>query len=196
MRITEITKSYFVSNVGIYKIVNTINNKVYVGSSSNLYVRWARHKSLLHKGTHTNQHLQKSVDKYGIDAFEFNVVEYCELDLLIQQENHYLSLCKNTYNIRKVAESNYGLTLTDEHKAKISDKLKGKMPKNYEKNILGVRNRKVGMYRDGELIQVFDTCAKAAEYLEMKPNTFSQYVGKQRRSKYYPLNVKFDYLED
>jgi hypothetical protein len=39
---------------GIYKIINKIDGKYYVGSSSNIYKRWNAHKnlSLLHQKTH------------------------------------------------------------------------------------------------------------------------------------------------
>ena len=33
--------------IGIYKIENIINNKVYIGSSNNIERRWKEHKRLL-----------------------------------------------------------------------------------------------------------------------------------------------------
>ena len=43
--------------IGIYKIVNSINNKIYVGSAKNIKKRWSAHKSDLNKNKHHNKHL-------------------------------------------------------------------------------------------------------------------------------------------
>jgi group I intron endonuclease len=69
--------------IGIYKIENKVNGKVYVGQSVNIESRWKAHKSELRRDTHYNTHLQKSWNKYGEDNFEFSVIEECleqELD--------------------------------------------------------------------------------------------------------------------
>ena len=63
---------------GIYKITNTINNKVYIGQSDNLINRKQVHFYLLERGRHHNEHLQKSYNKYGIDNFIFEVIEETE----------------------------------------------------------------------------------------------------------------------
>ena len=59
---------------GIYKIVNKINGKYYVGSSKNIPVRWSDHKETLNKSSHYNVHLQRSWKKYGNHNFEFVIV--------------------------------------------------------------------------------------------------------------------------
>lgn len=46
--------------IGIYKILNTANNKVYIGSSININNRWAKHKALLRHNKHENPKLQNS----------------------------------------------------------------------------------------------------------------------------------------
>ena len=38
--------------IGIYRIRNLINNKVYIGSTKNMKVRWAKHKALLRHNKH------------------------------------------------------------------------------------------------------------------------------------------------
>lgn len=60
---------------GIYKIINTTNNKFYVGSAVKLSRRRARHFSELRNGKHNNQKLQAAWNKYGEAAFIFVVVE-------------------------------------------------------------------------------------------------------------------------
>lgn len=60
---------------GIYKIINVVNNKFYVGSAVDLKRRKARHFSELRNGKHNNRHLQAAWAKYGEQAFVFVVVE-------------------------------------------------------------------------------------------------------------------------
>lgn len=60
---------------GIYKIVNKVNGKYYVGSSRGIEERCDGHKKELENGTHVNPHLQSAWSKYGGENFTFNFVE-------------------------------------------------------------------------------------------------------------------------
>ncbi len=60
---------------GIYKIINVVNSKFYVGSAVDLKRRKTRHFSELRTGKHNNRHLQAAWVKYGEQAFVFVVVE-------------------------------------------------------------------------------------------------------------------------
>lgn len=51
---------------GIYAIVNSLDNKKYIGSTGTLRKRFRQHYAALVKGTHANCHLQRAVNKYGI----------------------------------------------------------------------------------------------------------------------------------
>lgn len=52
-------------NIGIYKITNLINNKFYIGSSSDLKKRLYEHRRELNLGVQANKHLQSAWNKYG-----------------------------------------------------------------------------------------------------------------------------------
>jgi group I intron endonuclease len=76
---------------GIYKIINVINNKFYVGSAVDLRRRKTRHFSELRTGKHNNRHLQAAWIKYGEQAFVFVVVEEFPDDAdLLAAENIWL----------------------------------------------------------------------------------------------------------
>jgi group I intron endonuclease len=76
---------------GIYKIINVVNNKFYVGSAVDLKRRKTRHFSELRTGKHNNRHLQAAWVKYGEQAFVFVVVEELALDAdLLAAENRWL----------------------------------------------------------------------------------------------------------
>lgn len=101
---------------GIYKILNTKVNKFYIGSAASLYDRCKHHKSYLNLNKHSNAHLQNAWNKYGADAFEFVVLEYCDKSKLIDREQYYLDTLKPEYNIRTTAKNNTGLKHTEEFK--------------------------------------------------------------------------------
>ena len=76
---------------GIYKIINIVNNKFYVGSAVDLKRRKTRHFSELRNGKHNNRHLQAAWLKYGEQAFVFVVVESLPTDAdLLAAENVWL----------------------------------------------------------------------------------------------------------
>lgn len=84
---------------GIYTIVNKINNDRYIGQSKNVKTRLWQHKSLLRNNRHTYRTgelslLQKAWNKYGEDAFEFKIVEFCDIDKLNDREQYWIDFYK------------------------------------------------------------------------------------------------------
>jgi group I intron endonuclease len=69
----------------IYKIINTINNKFYVGSTTNTKDRFAVHRKRLRKNVHHTKHLQAAWNKYGEKAFVFHVIEMIPPDQSLQE---------------------------------------------------------------------------------------------------------------
>ncbi len=101
------------SKSGIYRIVNSITLKVYVGSAVNLSRRLREHLKMLRAGTHHSQRLQRSFDKWGEGAFEFEVIELAERDRLLEREQAAIDLHRAAdhsfgYNICVTAGSNLG----------------------------------------------------------------------------------------
>lgn len=111
---------------GIYKIKNTLNNKVYVGSSINIEKSWTEHIRSLQKHSHRNQYLQRAWDLHGENVFEFSIIEEClgEELLVFEQKwlNEYQSFePEKGYNICESAGNTLGRKHTDESKLKISE---------------------------------------------------------------------------
>jgi group I intron endonuclease len=109
---------------GIYKIVNKINGKYYVGSSKNILGengRWSDHYNDLIKNAHYNTHLQRAWNKYGYLSFDFIIIQLSLLETLLQDEQYYLNIAKcekhMCYNLRYQAS---GGDISDETKTKIS----------------------------------------------------------------------------
>lgn len=95
---------------GIYIIRCKPTGKVYVGSSLDIYRRWYLHKSALRHGRHHSLKLQRAWNKYGEDAFEFEIAEEVIDGLLPVYEQVYINSHNskaNGYNILGVAGNVY-----------------------------------------------------------------------------------------
>ena len=97
------------NNSGIYKITNTVNNKIYIGSALNFKQRFYVHKSSLKRNKHHSKYLQRSYNKYGIENFKFEVIAICPPEYLIKLEQWFLDNLKPEYNICKTAGSQLGV---------------------------------------------------------------------------------------
>jgi hypothetical protein len=89
-------------SIGIYKIENLINGKIYVGQSVDIEKRWSTHKSELKNHRHYNSHLQKAWNKYGEENFHFSIVAECDIGELDQCEIYWISKFnsyKSGYNL-------------------------------------------------------------------------------------------------
>ena len=109
----------------IYKIVNKVNGKVYVGQTmTNLNVRWNGHISSWRseKGTRA---LYDAFDKYGIDNFEMQEIEQCNINELDEREKYWIKQY-DSYN------NGYNITLGgDGHHTLDYDKVKELWDKGY-----------------------------------------------------------------
>lgn len=83
--------------IGIYKIQCKINNKVYIGYSSNIKKRFYLHKFKLKNNKHENSYLQNAWNKYSEDAFSFIIIEECLLNLCIEREDYYVKKHKSYF---------------------------------------------------------------------------------------------------
>jgi len=107
---------------GVYVIHNKINQKFYVGSTSNFVKRFILHRHLLRQNKHHSPHLQAAWNKYGEDAFSFMrlcVVEDDKLRLDIEQS--YLDYLRPAYNVSPLAVSSKGTRRSEETRAKMRE---------------------------------------------------------------------------
>lgn len=75
---------------GVYAIINTSNNRVYVGGSTDLYNRQRKHSWTLRHKQHFSKEMQKEYNE-NPNAFEFRILETTEnLDELRAIEQKYL----------------------------------------------------------------------------------------------------------
>ena len=83
---------------GIYKIINTVTGDFYIGSSKNVNRRWACHKCLSVWKKCQNNPMYKDFQKYGIDKFDFQILEEVEIQQLKEKEQWFIEKLHPTYN--------------------------------------------------------------------------------------------------
>ena len=84
----------------VYKITNTITGDFYIGSSKDVKQRWAAHKRQSTWKEHPNNPMYVDMRKYGVDKFEFEVLEVVESEHLKETEQQFIETLKPTYNDR------------------------------------------------------------------------------------------------
>lgn len=130
--------------ISIYKIVNLLNNKIYIGQSVNIQERWRRHKKNAKRKI--NHPLYDSINKYGSENFSIEIINECrtqeEADALEKQlilEHDTLNRA-NGYNLREGGRN--GAKHTPESKKKLSDARKGSI--GWNKGLVGKKSHMFG----------------------------------------------------
>lgn len=167
--------------IGIYKITCVNNNKVYIGSSNNINLRWQSHKSRLRRGKH-NKNLLNSYNKYGIDSFIFEILEECDVLDLLKREIYWADFHKNKgiilFNCGQfIDNATRGVPLSQERKEKISLSSKGRIPHNKNKKApdwvrerISQRQKEIGRKPTPENIEKLREKAKLPKSEEHKKN--------------------------
>ena len=83
--------------IGIYKITNLVNGKVYIGQSVNIHKRWVTHRNAAFNPNKDEYEapLYKAIRKYGLDKFLFDVLEECAKCDLDEREIFYIDQYKS-----------------------------------------------------------------------------------------------------
>lgn len=136
----------------IYKITNTINNKVYIGQTiQNVRKRWYDHISQA-KNSKKPGHFQRAILKYGKEVFKVETLERdIHRDELDEKEQEYITKF-DSYNTgynsttggQKPANSTEHYIPTPEHKANMSKAKKGKALNWSVESLGAVRKAKIG----------------------------------------------------
>ena len=143
-------------NSGIYKIINAVNGKIYIGSAVDLARRERQHFVSLNNGKHFNWHLQSAFNKYGAKYFSFEIIEYCEPEDCVVREQYYIDLytpmkAEIGYNRAPKAGSMLGFKFSEESIKRLSESHKGKKQSKelIEKRIKSLR----GVKRDRSIVE-------------------------------------------
>ena len=98
--------------IGIYKIINKINGKIYVGQSIDIEERWKQHeyKAFNINSNAYNSAIHQAFRKYGVENFEYQVIELCSIEELDTKEIYWIeklnTLAPSGYNILPGGQKN------------------------------------------------------------------------------------------
>lgn len=96
---------------GIYKITNKITNKAYIGQSIQIEERFKEHKNPINWQREKGKKLYQDFIKFGLNNFVFEVLEECEVYLLNEKEQYWISYYNtypNQYNMTPGGQFNAG----------------------------------------------------------------------------------------
>lgn len=117
----------------IYKITNTVNDKVYIGQTKDLSARWYKHEYNARSGRHG--HLYDAMRKHGIDKFTIEIIEECFDDVVDDRERYWIAFYNSTdrslgynktYGGQNASTWDF-LDNRDESSKKLSESLRGKI---------------------------------------------------------------------
>lgn len=115
---------------GVYLIVNTVNWKVYVGSTTKGFMkRWWDHLTEFRKGRHA-KHFQSAYNKYGEKSFRFLVLEECPPERCLEREQYWMDCYRSYrreigYNTSPTAGNCRGTKHSEEFRKRVGDRSRG-----------------------------------------------------------------------
>lgn len=175
---------YDFKNEGVYCIFNKVTNEMYIGSSMNLGNRKTKHFTLLKNNKHQNHLLQNAVNQYGIENFEFCVLEYCT-KFLLEKEQKFVNQLNPSYNITKDVINN---TPSEESRKKMSES----RLKLFEKGMIANGSKSIIQTDlDGNFIKEFQSIRQASIQLNMDRSGIQRVLcGKCKQMKGYKFTYK------
>ena len=106
----------------IYRITNTINNKMYIGQTiqKNPKMRWYDHCARTRNGQ--NNHLYNSMRLYGVENFVWEVIDSANnLNELNLKEQHWLDEYRKITEVYNIREAGNNKTHSEKSKEKMKE---------------------------------------------------------------------------
>lgn len=204
----------------IYRIVNNINHKTYIGKTeTSIEERWKKHVWDANN-LKENSKIHSSIKKYGKENFSIEVIEECSSDIINEREKYYIkkyNTVKDGYNISLGGKGNplynkkYILDLWKQGKTqKEISEIIGcerhtiyRILKNFKvpaeetiKNKYGNAKKKTAMIdKDtNEIIKIFDSATEAAKFFNKDNSSFINQVCKGKKKTAY--GYKWEYIKE
>jgi len=138
----------------VYKITNLINNKSYIGITSNIGKRIHQHFSLTKK--RYKSHLYNSINKHGCKNFKIDSIDFAFSRQEVFKKEKYWIKELNTknpsgYNLTNGGDGIVGYKHTQETKDKIAEARKGKRATQKTKD--KIRKKAIGRKASKETIK-------------------------------------------
>src|ERR1700722_9954086 len=119
----------------LYHVENAVNGDTYMGITKNPKTRWTTHKTVSRGGPEkyprVYSYVHRSINKYGIDNFTFNVISHfgtrseakeAEIFWIAELKTYDIKV----YNLTEGGDGISGYEYTEEELAAMSARMKGK----------------------------------------------------------------------
>ena len=179
----------------IYKISNSINDKVYIGKTlSSIEKRFQEHKKDSGRDTENIRPLYRAMNKYGCDCFSIELVEEVPIEHLSEREQFWIEYYNSYHNGYNATLGGDGKQLYD-YNAIITRFLDGRLVKelaeefgcctetickvlklegfNPKENMIKSISKSLAAYKNGQLIQEFSSRMEAVKWLQTNGYTKS-----------------------
>ena len=180
--------------IGIYKVIYLPESKVvYVGQSINIEGRFKQHKKYYNnpKELGYNSHFYRTLRKYGIDNFQFELIEECSVEELNDKEIYWIAYfdtfnnrCNSTIGGQHMAARN----LTDEEIRELKkDLAENKLSYNEMSHKFGVSNLFISQVNKGilypdenvNIIRILGVPNKSERCIRPKIKKYCELCGKE-----------------
>lgn len=129
--------------------------------------------------------INKALLKYGHENFSLTILEYCDIEAVIEREQSYFDILNPEYNVLPLAGSSGSYLHSAESKLKMSEARKGKLGKPHSEEAkanlsqAGMNNtNRVGKIHTEEQrgkISASQPTSQRVEVLDLVENTIKQY---------------------
>lgn len=137
----------------VYRLVNLINSKCYVGLTKNLTNRIREHKKCSSGKYKIYCYIHKSIKKYGFENFQLEILELCNKENVIDREQYYITLFNSNNSI-----FGYNLTSGGEHPKDNDETL-------LKRRLSNPKMRKVASYDlEGNILKTFISIKECSRY--------------------------------
>ena len=164
---------------GIYKVTNKVNSKVYIGQSVDIGRRWRTHMT-----AKDDIYFHKAIQKYGVENFEWEVIEKCKKSELDERESYwieYYDSFNKGYNCTRGGDGNSGEGSPNWKGGISSDPEYGKQW--YETNKEELKKKQKEYYETNKEKRKEKMKEYSKEYYEENKEKIKQY-----RKQYYEVN--------
>jgi group I intron endonuclease len=131
-------KKYPFAGVYLFYVVGQ-PQKMYIGSSVNVYRRINQHFSTLQANCHANKKLQNFYNKYPSAQFCYRTIIFVSPRDLISWEQVFLDYCKPYFNICAVADSRLATRHSDIARLKIAASWRNRNKNIFKQNLFTSR---------------------------------------------------------
>lgn len=177
--------------IGIYKIINVKNNKIYIGKSIDIQRRWKEHvRHSKDEFLRKKSPIHKAINKYGASSFKFEILEECKEEELNEREMFYINLYnsrdkKKGYNITEGGDGGPIMYGSSNPLSVISEELVIYMRECYKNGVYKFDCYETILKKQELNINTFNTIWYGKTYKKIMPEVFTEENRKLQRKKSY-----------